>query len=188
MCSGCTRGSFHDGTDLDAAAVAWNFERIMDPEEKALTRPYLEVIEAVESLDAHTVKFTLKYPTQTFLPALAVYPRPFLIKAPSTYKTWGRKDAHLHPIGTGPFKLARWEQNQIIVPEKNPDYFKKGLPYLDRIELKIMKDGITRATALRAGEVDFQLCAQGDGRTHLQRPEAPAPEGTGYPEREHLLQ
>ena len=62
---------------------------------------------------------------------------------------------HLHPIGTGPFKLARWEQNQIIVLEKNPDYFKKGLPYLDRIELKIMKDGITRATALRAGEVDF---------------------------------
>jgi peptide/nickel transport system substrate-binding protein len=41
------------------------------------------------------------------------------------------------------------------VLEKNPDYFKQGLPYLDRIELKIMKDGITRATALRAGEVDF---------------------------------
>ena len=39
--------------------------------------------------------------------------------------------------------------------EKNPDYFKKGFPYLDRIEFKIMKDGITRATALRAGEVDF---------------------------------
>ena len=39
--------------------------------------------------------------------------------------------------------------------EKNPDYFKKGLPYLDRIEFKIMKEGVTRATALRAGEVDF---------------------------------
>jgi peptide/nickel transport system substrate-binding protein len=41
------------------------------------------------------------------------------------------------------------------VLEKNPDYFKKGLPYLDRIEFKIMKDGITRATALRTGEVHF---------------------------------
>jgi peptide/nickel transport system substrate-binding protein len=41
------------------------------------------------------------------------------------------------------------------VLEKNPDYYKKGLPYLDRIELKIMKEGVTRATALRAGEVDF---------------------------------
>jgi len=146
---------FHDGTDFDAAAVAWNFERIMDPEEKALARPLLEVIAAVEPLDAHTVKFILKYPTQTFMFALAIHPRHFLIKAPSTYTIWGRKEAHLHPTGTGPFKLAQWEPNQIIVLEKHPNYFKPGLPYLDRLEFKIMKDGITRATALRAGEVDF---------------------------------
>jgi ABC-type transport system substrate-binding protein len=146
---------FHDGIDFDAAAVAWNFERIMDPEEQAPARQLFEIVEAVEPLDAHTVKFTLKYPTQTFLPTLAVHRVGFLIKSPAAYKTWGRKDAHLHPTGTGPFKLAKWEQNHIIVLEKNPDYFKKGLPYLDRIEFRIIKDGITRATALRAGEVDF---------------------------------
>ena len=146
---------FHDGADFDAAAVAWNFERIMDAEEKAFVRPFFDIVEAVEPLDAHTIKFTLKYPSQTFLPAIAVYSRSFLIKSPNTYKTWGRQDAPLHPVGTGPFKLAKWEPNQIIVLEKNPDYFQKGLPYLDRIEFKIIKDGITRATALRAGEVDF---------------------------------
>jgi ABC-type transport system substrate-binding protein len=146
---------FHDGTDFDAAAVAWNFERIMDKEEQAFARPFFDIIETVEPLDAHTVKFTLKYPTQTFLPTLAVYRVGFLIKSPNTYKTWGRKDAHLHPAGTGPFKLAKWEQNQLIVLEKNLDYFKKGLPYLDRVEFKIMKEGVTRATALRVGEVDF---------------------------------
>lgn len=146
---------FHDGTDCDAAAVAWNFARITDPEEKAFARPFFEIIEAVEPLDAHTVKFTLKYPTQMFLPTLAVHRVGFLIKSPTAYKTWGRQDGHLHPTGTGPFKLVKWEPNQIIVLEKNPDYFKQGLPYLDRIEFKIIKDGITRATALRAGEVDF---------------------------------
>jgi len=146
---------FHDGTDFDAAVVAWNFEHIMDPEQRAFARPFFQVIEKVEPLDAHTVKFTLKYPTQTFLPTLGLYRTGFLIKSPTTYKKWGRQDAHLHPTGTGPFKLTRWEPNQIIVLEKNPTYFKQGLPYLDRIELKIMKDGITRATALRAGEVDF---------------------------------
>ena len=148
---------FHDGTEFDAAAVVWNFERIMDPEEKAFSRPFFDIVEAVEAVDAHTVKFVLKFPTQVFIPTLAIQrsSMAFPIKAPSTYKTWGRKDAHLHPTGTGPFKLARWEPNQVIVLEKNPDYFKQGLPYLDRIELKIMKDGITRATALRAGEVDF---------------------------------
>jgi ABC-type transport system substrate-binding protein len=58
-------------------------------------------------------------------------------------------------VGTGPFKLARWEQNQIIVLEKNPHYFRSGLPYLDRIELRLMKEGVTRVAALRTGEVDF---------------------------------
>jgi ABC-type transport system substrate-binding protein len=43
---------FHDGTDFDAA-VAWNFERIMDPEEKAFIREFFDIIEAVEPLDAH---------------------------------------------------------------------------------------------------------------------------------------
>ena len=146
---------FHDGSDFDAAAVAWNFERIMDPEEKAFPRPFFQIIEAVEPLDAHTVKFTLKYPTQTFIPTLAVYRTGFLIKSPTSYKTWGRNDAAMNPAGTGPFKFAKWEPNQIIVLEKNPDYYKKGLPYLDRIELKIMKEGVTRTAALRAGEVDF---------------------------------
>jgi glutathione transport system substrate-binding protein len=146
---------FHDGTDFDAAAVAWNFQHIIDPEANAFARPFFEVIEAVEPLDTHTVKFTLKYPTQTFLPTLAIHRVGFLIKSPTAYQKWGKKEAHLHPTGTGPFKLAKWEPNQIIVLEKNPDYFQKGLPYLDRIELKIMKEGITRATAIRAGEVDF---------------------------------
>ncbi|HEX9871645.1 MAG TPA: ABC transporter substrate-binding protein, partial [Candidatus Tectomicrobia bacterium] len=146
---------FHDGTDFDAAAVAWNFERIMDKEEQAFIRPFFEFVEAVEPLDTHSIKFTLKYPTQAFLPTMAVYRMGFQMKSPTSYKTWGRKDAALHPAGTGPFKLAKWEPNQIIVLEKNPDYYKKGLPHLDRIELKIMKEGVTRTTALRAGEVDF---------------------------------
>jgi ABC-type transport system substrate-binding protein len=146
---------FHDGTDFDAAAVVWNFERIMDPEEKAFAKPFFEVIKAVEALDAHSVKFTLKYPSQTFIPTLAIYRVGLLIKSPTAYQKWGKQEAHLHPTGTGAFKLVKWEPNHIIVLEKNPNYFKQGLPYLDRIEFKIMKDGITRATALRTGEVDF---------------------------------
>src|SRR6266511_1910499 len=64
---------FHDGTDFDAAAVAWNFERIMDPEEQAPASQLFEIVEAVERLDAHTVKFTLKYRTQALLRPLRLY-------------------------------------------------------------------------------------------------------------------
>ena len=50
---------FHDGTDFDAEAVRWNYQRIMDPEEHALDAPFYSIVERVEALDAHTVKFTL---------------------------------------------------------------------------------------------------------------------------------
>src|SRR4029453_8744681 len=59
---------FHDGTDFDAEAVRWNYQRIMDPEEKAVDAPFYSVVESVEAVDAHTVKFTLKYPSVTLLP------------------------------------------------------------------------------------------------------------------------
>jgi ABC-type transport system substrate-binding protein len=146
---------FHDGTDFDAEAVRWNYRRIIDPEEKALDAPLYNIVEAVEALDTHTVKFTLKHPSMTLLPTLAANRTGFLQMSPASYKQWGKENVRLHPVGTGPFKLARWDQNQIIVLEKNPEYFKPGLPYLDRIELRIMKEGVTRVTALRAGEVDF---------------------------------
>jgi peptide/nickel transport system substrate-binding protein len=104
-----------------------------------------------EVLDAHTVKFTFKHPTRTVLPVMAADRVGFLQMSPASYQRWGREEVRRHPVGTGPFKLAKWEQNQIIVLEKNPHYFKPGLPYLDRIEFRIMKEGVTRATALRGG-------------------------------------
>jgi peptide/nickel transport system substrate-binding protein len=146
---------FHDGTDFDAEVVRWNFQRIIDPEEKALDAPFYSIVESVEAIDAHTVKFTLKHPSRTLLPVMAAYRVGFAQMSPASYKRWGKEDVRLHPVGTGPFKLARWEQNQIIGLEKNPDYFKPGLPYLDRIDLRIMKEGVTRVTALRTGEVEF---------------------------------
>ena len=94
-------------------------------------------------------------PDFTLLPALAQYREGLLIKSPTAYEKVGKQDAQQHPVGTGPFKLAKWEQNNLIVLEKNKEYWKPGLPHLDRIEFKIMKDGVTRATALRAGEVDY---------------------------------
>jgi ABC-type transport system substrate-binding protein len=66
-------------------------------------------IEAVEALDAHTVKFTLKHPTRTLLAALAADRVGFLLMSPAAYKTWGHDDVRLHPVGTGPFKLGKWE-------------------------------------------------------------------------------
>jgi ABC-type transport system substrate-binding protein len=157
---------FHDGTDFDAEVVRWNYQRIMDPAEKAFVAPFFAIIDTVEALDSHTVRFTLKHPSRTLLPVMAAERTGFLQMSPPAFKRLGKDEIRLHPVGTGPFKLATWEQNRMIVLEKNPDYFKPGLPYLDRIELRVMKEGVTRVAALRAGEVDF---ANYVPREHVER-------------------
>src|SRR5262245_47116694 len=88
----------------------------------------------------HTIKFTLKYHSATLLPVMAAHAFGFLLMSPASYERWGKEEVRLHPVGTGPFKLGNWEQNRGIVLEKNPHYFKPGLPYLDRIELRIIKE------------------------------------------------
>jgi ABC-type transport system substrate-binding protein len=148
---------FHDGTPFDAAAVKWNFERLFNPEEAIPLRSYFTAVESVEVVDAHTVKITQQYPSQSLLlPALASYGLSgFMLISPSSYKTWGKKDLMLQPSGTGPFKFVKWNQNQVILLERNAQYWRPGLPYLDRLEFRIVKEGVTRVAALQRGEVDF---------------------------------
>ena len=83
---------FHDGSDFDAEVVRWNYQRIMDPEEKAFDAPYYNVVEAVEVLDAHTVKFTLRHPSMTLLPVMAANRTGFLQMSPASYKRWGKEE------------------------------------------------------------------------------------------------
>jgi peptide/nickel transport system substrate-binding protein len=80
---------FHDGTDFDAEAVRWNYQRLMDPAEKALDAPSYSLVDSVEVLDAHTVKFTLKYPSATLLPVMAAHAAGFLQMSPASYARWG---------------------------------------------------------------------------------------------------
>jgi len=144
---------FHDGTDFDAASVKWNIERVQQ-DGKAPAHRFFVNVESVEAVDPHTVKITMQYPTSTLLSALSTAGTGMMILSPAAAEKWG-KDIRLHPAGTGPFRFVSWEQNRNVILERNPDYFKKGLPYLDRLEYRVMKEGVTREAALRAGEVDF---------------------------------
>jgi peptide/nickel transport system substrate-binding protein len=89
---------FHDGTDFDAEAVRWNYQRIVDPEEKTLDAPYYNIIDAVEALDSHTVKFTFKHPTRTLLPVMAADRTGFLQMSPAT-SNGARKTCDCIPPG-----------------------------------------------------------------------------------------
>jgi peptide/nickel transport system substrate-binding protein len=63
-------------------------------------------------------------------------------------------DASSQPVGTGPFVFDSWARDDRLVVTRNPDYWRDGLPYLDRIEFRPIPDEETRTASLRAGDVD----------------------------------
>jgi len=145
---------FHDGTDFDAEAAKWNIDRILDPEVKSWVRPYYEEIEKVEVVDKYTLRIRMKEPSGALLTALGGYFQGIPMISPKAFETYG-KDWLYHPVGTGPYIFKEWVPGKHVILEKNPHYFKKGLPYIDTLEFRIMKDPLTASTALRAGEIDF---------------------------------
>src|SRR5215813_6816192 len=145
---------FHDGTDFDAAAAKWNIDRILDPEVKSWVRTYYEDITQVEVVDKYTLRIRLKEPSGALPIALGGYFGGIPIASPKAFETYG-KDWLYHPVGTGPYVFKEWVPGKHVILEKNPNYWKKGLPYIDRLEFRVMKDPLTAITALRAGEIDF---------------------------------
>src|SRR5712691_2052568 len=145
---------FHDGTDFDAQVAKWNIDRIRDPEVKAWVRPFYEDIDQVEVVYTYTLRVRMKEPSGALPMALAGYFRGIPMVSPTAVKKYG-EDWKRHPVGTGPFMLKEWIPGQHVLLIKNPHYFKQGLPYLDALDCRIMKDPLTATTALRAGEIDF---------------------------------
>jgi peptide/nickel transport system substrate-binding protein len=97
----------------------------------------------------YQVTFRLKRPQPSFLALLAtgwspVYP----CHIPA-------REMRSHPIGTGPFKFGEYKPNQSISLARNPDYWKKGRPYLDGIEYTIIRDPATARLAFIAGKFDI---------------------------------
>jgi peptide/nickel transport system substrate-binding protein len=146
---------FHDGTDMDAEAVKWNFEHMMDPKTRAAVRVFYTDVKAVEVVDRHTVRFVLQEPNYLFPLIVAGYRYGFVLSSPTAFKTMSEQEYRTHPVGTGPFKLLEWVPNDHITLVRNENYFKKGLPYLDKVVFKVLNDPMSQVAALKTREVDM---------------------------------
>jgi peptide/nickel transport system substrate-binding protein len=147
---------FHDGSELTSADVKASWDRIVFPPEGVISqrRSNYQMIKSIEAPDPNTVVFRLHHPSPSFLSSLAhpanfIYAKKYLDSDAQYYKS--------HTVGTGPFKLKNYVRGSVIELERNPDYFKKGLPYLDGIKYFIITDTSARAKALRSGRVDVEL-------------------------------
>jgi peptide/nickel transport system substrate-binding protein len=146
---------FHDGKPFTSADVKFSVERIVRPLHSR-GRANFRDLRAIETPDDHTVVFRLSAPQAHFLSVFQPTEVPIFPRHLLENETDFRKSAfNNQPVGTGPFKLTEWARGSYLVLGKNPDYWKPGRPYLDRIIYKVIPDGGARVAALETGEVDL---------------------------------
>ena len=154
--------TFQDGEKCDAQAVADNFNA---QRASALTGAVFQTVTDVKVLDPLTVQLTMNQPWSTFphtlttQPGAMAAPKAMLDKDPGPNNQNGDGGA-THPVGTGPFTFVSWTQNSKLIVKKNPNYWRKGFPYLDGIEFDVIPATDSRTSALQTGALD--AIEQGD--------------------------
>ena len=147
---------FHDGSPLTAADVAASWNAIIHPPKGVISarESFYVMVDKVEAPDPSTVIFDLKFATGAFLPALAdpfawIYKKEILDKDPHWYEK--------NVLGSGPFKFAGYETGQSIKGVRNPDYYHKGLPYLDGFTGIYADKQAVRVDAIRADRAAMEF-------------------------------
>jgi peptide/nickel transport system substrate-binding protein len=144
---------WHDGRPFTAADVKCTFDLLMGNAKETLRinprKSWFANIAEVTTNGDYEATFYLKRPQPSFLALLATGWSPIYPCHVSP------RDMRSHPIGTGPFKFIEFKPNQSITVTRNPDYWKKGRPYLDGIEYAIIKDVSTRLLSFISGKDDI---------------------------------
>jgi peptide/nickel transport system substrate-binding protein len=140
---------FHDGRPLTSADVKFTFDSILNGDVTTIKRGAIRMVRAVEAPDAYTVVFRLSEPYASFLwdiarPALAIVP------------AGAGADFAAQPIGTGPFRFVSARQDDDVVVERNPDYFRTP-PTVERVRFRVVPEAIVRALELRKGTADIEV-------------------------------
>src|SRR5882672_7733087 len=150
---------FHDGTKVDAAAVKFSIDRLMDPATGSGMRSFYTAVHSVEALDPLTVQIRLKHPYAFMLHMLAGYRTGLVLYSPTATQKFSVDDRKQGKpgavIGCGPFKLIEWVKGGHLVMDRFDKYFEPGLPLLDRVIIRVIKDPVTEMAAFKNGEIDF---------------------------------
>jgi ABC-type transport system substrate-binding protein len=166
---------FHDGTDLNADAVIWNFERIFNKEgpqfeanATGIMRARMPLLASYKKIDDYTVAIDTTI-VAAFFPWMMPY---MLIASPAAWekagKDWGK--VQFAPAGTGPFKITKFVPRQSVTLAKNAGYWDpKRMAKVDQIVLLPIPEPNTRLAALRSGQVDWIEVPPPDGIPSLKQ-------------------
>lgn len=151
---------FHDGTDFNADAAIFNFEKVLkkdaphyDPRLVAQTTPRMPTITGARKVDDYTIEVQTSEP-DAFVPINLAN---LFMASPAAFakaKNWA--EFAKSPVGTGPWKFVRLVPRERLELVKNTDYWnKQRVPKTDRLVLIPMPEGNTRVAALLSGQVDW---------------------------------
>lgn len=143
---------FHDGTPFNAEACRWNLQ--LGKETGRLTDG--QFVKSIDVVDEYTLRLTCtEYSSVSLLNYgwLQQY-------SPTAFNTHGKEYLRTHAVGTGPFKLVDFQRDTFIKYEKNNDYWRKGLPLLDGVEVRFIPNPMTASMMMESKEADIWLDVQ----------------------------
>lgn len=147
--------TFHNGEPLDAAAVAYSVQRMLNPQTRSQVRQSYTAIQRVETVGAATVRFHLSQPNVALIDALTQ----FLSIVPPRYI--GQKGATYfatHPVGTGPYQFGEWVRDSHIALHAHPSYWAgspKGSALAQTLTFRPISQAFTRIADLKTGVADL---------------------------------
>ena len=160
---------FHNGEELTAEVLKFNFDRLLDPKKPLKYSTYFKPIKKVEVTGKYTLKVYTEKPFPLFLTRLT-----YLWVVPKRYiEEKGADYFANHPVGTGPYKFVKWVKDQEIVLEANEDYW-AGKPKVKRVVFRPIPEASSRVAELLTGGVDII--------TNLSPEAVPTVEGSGVAE------
>ena len=161
---------FSNGREMVADDVKYSLDRVTNPATQSPGAGFFASIkgfdaamggtatglEGVSVVDPLTIKIELSRPDATFLHVMALN---FASVVAKEGVEAAGDDFGKQPLGTGAFRLAEWTLGQKLVFEKNPDYWRAGVPYLDQVVFEVGQEPVVALLRLQSGEVDVP----GDG-------------------------
>ena len=157
---------FHNGRKLTAEDIKFSIERAINPKTQSPGQGFFWSIKGFDEMvagkttqlsgmtviDPYTLKIELSRPDATFLHVMAIN---FAFAVPKEEVEKYGQDFGKHPVGTGAFKMKEWKLGQRVAYERNPDYYKTGLPRLDKIVYEVGQEPTVALLRLQRGEVDI---------------------------------
>ncbi|MBV9813723.1 MAG: glutathione ABC transporter substrate-binding protein [Acetobacteraceae bacterium] len=143
---------FQDGTPFDANAVKATFERLVNPANHLKRGSLFAPLKTVEVVDPMTVKMTLSAPFGAWVNTMA-HPAAAIL-SPAAIQKYGA-DINRHPVGTGPYMFKSWPSPDTVNFEKNPNYWKPGLPKVAGISIRSVPESGSRIAMLQTNEAQL---------------------------------